>query len=236
MEWSREVTAADWWVDRLRPFGDYVIGSLVPGGFDAVTRIFHPIEDEPSVPSGRWGDLAALNGRTAHAHMHLHRIASRPGEDLGWNDGPDVHWGSTPRAEVDRIAAVLVEAGTTGAVWFGFTTIDATFQTEATDGLPVAGRASSRTYYLIRASLAEIDDVCRFANDDPPFDAWIPTPTIWWPDDQTWFVANDVDIAWTYVAGSNTLVSAIEAHPGLEALRTTFDASDTFDSDTLNTP
>jgi hypothetical protein len=36
-------------------------------------------------------------------------------------------------------------------------------------------------------------------------------PSLWWPDDRSWCVARDVDIRWTYVAGSAKLMERLMA-------------------------
>lgn len=41
----------------------------------------------------------------------------------------------------------------------------------------------------------------------------VVAPTLWWPEDQSWFVAGDSDFAWTYVAGPEALIEAIESSP-----------------------
>ena len=43
---------------------------------------------------------------------------------------------------------------------------------------------------------------------------------LWWPNDRSWFVAMDVDLEWTFVAGGRDLVDRILEHPGLEAVAT----------------
>ncbi|MGF1600298.1 MAG: hypothetical protein ACFCVK_25935 [Acidimicrobiales bacterium] len=143
MEWSDRTDAADWWVARLRPFHHYVVGSLLPAGFDAVTCIFHPIDDEELGTQLSWGELAAANGRIVHAEMQLHRIASRPGR-RGRSDAlPTVAWGSLPAPEMHALASTLQSQGSTGVVWFGFSDIDATFHNESTARIGRAGRAGT---------------------------------------------------------------------------------------------
>lgn len=47
----------------------------------------------------------------------------------------------------------------------------------------------------------------------------IQSPQQWWPDDRTWAVATEIDDDYTVAAGSEELIAAILAHPGLEAFR-----------------
>lgn len=234
MEWSNDIEV-DWWIQRLRPFSYYIVGSLVPTGFDAVTRVFHPIEAEPGGTLRRWSDVAAANGRIAHAHMQLHRITSQPGGHRPYNDVPWVDEGTLPLAEMHALASILLANGSTGTTWFGCTTIDSTFHSPATAEIRPAG-TFERKYLLIQGTLATIDDVCRYTNDGPLDSPGLVAPTIWWPNDRSWFVAGDTDFAWTYVAGQTSLIETIESSPVLEALRSDYNRSDTFDSDTLNEP
>ncbi|WOF21489.1 hypothetical protein N8K70_08760 [Microbacterium betulae] len=48
---------------------------------------------------------------------------------------------------------------------------------------------------------------------------WTPSPSILWPEDRTWFLATDVDLAYTLVGGSEASVSALLADTRLEARR-----------------
>ena len=43
-------------------------------------------------------------------------------------------------------------------------------------------------------------------------------PNLWWPDDKAWFVASEIDLAWTYVGGSVGMVEALVADGRIEAL------------------
>ena len=137
--------------------------------------------------------------------------------------------------EAHALARVLISAGSTGPTWFGFTTINSTYDTQAGADQPAAG-TRSRAYYLIRSTLAELDDVTRFAADLPAERSASEAPTVWWPQDRSWYVFSDVDFAWSYVAGSTALIEAIEESTELEAFRSAYDHRGTFDADVINTP
>jgi hypothetical protein len=47
---------------------------------------------------------------------------------------------------------------------------------------------------------------------------------LWWPADQAWCVATEVDFAWTYVGGSRACIDAVLADPRLEAVETSASA------------
>ena len=121
--WSTEAAVADWWADRLVWGPDPGIGSIVPSGFEAVTRIFHPIGyDDGSV--GTWVDLARSTGREAHPWMQLHAIATPAGEPvelpIDHPRDPYVDEGNLP----DPPRSVLVDllsgaTSTPDRCWFG---------------------------------------------------------------------------------------------------------------------
>lgn len=51
-------------------------------------------------------------------------------------------------------------------------------------------------------------------------------PQLWWPADRAWFVGNEIDDAWTYLAGSRTLIDAVSdlaARGVFEAFEVSFD-------------
>lgn len=81
LSWSTDVEAAQWWVDGLEPWLDPGIRSTVPSGFEAVTRIFHPIEYNDGT-IGSWSALAAANGRQAHSGMQWHAVATPAGQPV----------------------------------------------------------------------------------------------------------------------------------------------------------
>lgn len=43
-------------------------------------------------------------------------------------------------------------------------------------------------------------------------------PQWWWPNDRTWFVGTEIDHAWTYVAGSRSLIDEVQASPQWESV------------------
>jgi hypothetical protein len=44
------------------------------------------------------------------------------------------------------------------------------------------------------------------------------TPNIWWPADRSWCVATEIDMPWTYVGGSRSLIDDLLGAPMLETL------------------
>lgn len=72
--WTTDVEEGRWIVDRLHAFGQDV-GSVVPAGYQAYARLFHPVDDQPN-NTKRWSDVARRNGRIAHPQMQFHLVSS----------------------------------------------------------------------------------------------------------------------------------------------------------------
>lgn len=72
-----------------------------------------------------------------------------------------------------------------------------------------------RSYFLLTGDL-----------DDPG--AWSSASALHlaWPADRAWFLAADVDPDWIGVGGTQDLVDELVAHPKLDAVPSTHDASD----------
>jgi len=60
------------------------------------------------------------------------------------------------------------------------------------------------------------------------------SPNLWWPDDRAWFVATDIDYAWTYIGGSTELIDQLLADDRLEVLPARLTEKPFHDSDTVN--
>jgi hypothetical protein len=52
-----------------------------------------------------------------------------------------------------------------------------------------------------------------------------PTAGLWWPADRAWFVATEIDLEWTFVAGNPELIKCLQQDLRLEVVETTFDAT-----------
>jgi hypothetical protein len=57
---------------------------------------------------------------------------------------------------------------------------------------------------------------------------------MWWPDDRSWFVSTEVDLAYTYVGGTRECIKAVTGHPEIEALPAKLSDRITWDSDAMN--
>ena len=70
---STQIFEAEWLVQRLRPFSEHRIASIVPDKFPAYVRILHPaLVDDASVS---WAEVAVRRGRSMHRLVQFHAIA-----------------------------------------------------------------------------------------------------------------------------------------------------------------
>lgn len=102
-----EASAASWVTTGLRGFADSVL-SLVPAGFEAYGRVFHPAwQNEPGTRV-LWREVAQANSRVVHRAMQWPSITGghldgyRQPQPGIWDREPDE--GSLPR----ELAAALV--------------------------------------------------------------------------------------------------------------------------------
>ncbi len=236
-----DVSDAMWVEESLSDFGS--LRSLLPAGFEAYARVFHPAylgdsEDQPV----RWSTVASWTGRTVHPLMQFERIAGLS-EDCSYPDplwGSHPVFGSIPEPECRTLVDVLKDFTSTPGncffgLWDGYSHITIgggnshieNWQYHTNSRL----RAPGRDYVLFRGPL---DSIMAFLVEDEPF--WGNSPNIWWPEDRAWCVATDIDLFDTFVGGSEECVEAVLSNPDLEVLRTTLDAILHIGGDTINPP
>ena len=121
---SNEVDAADWIRERLHPFAQDV-GAVIPTGFEAYARIFHPAWQGSGDPSGtplevRWSEVAAATGRIVHPEMQFHAIArhSPSAGDAVATPIQEPRLGVLSERQVDRLVGLLSgHTATPDACW-----------------------------------------------------------------------------------------------------------------------
>ena len=237
--WSGETGQASWIGERLAPFNAYVVTSVVPGGFEAYARVLHPAE-EPLHDGDRvvrWAEVAAWSGLPLRPSSQFHSIALprvRPEGEAPWSSqGP--HQGSLYPPDAVILAEILRDWTTTPqrcwfCVWDGYgwdggvylTASDGAAAAEPGSGLrpdPVPADVSggsrvelpNRHYLLycgpVEAALATVG-----------LSGGHQVANLWWPQDRAWFVATEIDLAWTYVGGPGGLISQLLAETRIEAL------------------
>jgi hypothetical protein len=237
VELMENISQARWIEERLRPWGNSCgahetrVGSLVPEGFAAYARVFHPAgrRTDRGNEAVRWSTVASWTGRTVHPEMQFARVANllEPYQKPPWGWLPQ--YGSLPSEECRTIVKVLREFTSTPnlcyfCVWEGFGFLDPRLYKHAS-----RVTVPHRSYLLFRGPL---DAVMSFLDTVPH--GWAQSPNIWWPDDRAWCVATEIDLMDTYVCGSDACIEQILSCRDLETLPTTIEARVDFGGDTIN--
>ena len=237
LEFSEDVSPAIWAEESLSEWKFGTAGALMPGGFSAYARIFHPayLGGDREQPV-RWSTVASWTGRTVHPQMQFERIAGLSEDpkdiykDPPWGYSPQ--HGSIPEKECRALMNVLREFTSTPdrcffCLWDGYGNIDPRLYKAS-----ARVRAPGRDYLLFRGPL---DAALSFVEErEDPF--WGDSPNLWWPEDRAWCVATDIDLSDTYLGGSMECVEAVLGNPELEALSTTLDARLDLAADGINAP
>jgi hypothetical protein len=218
MRLAKDASASKWIHSRLHPSW-WVVGAVIPTGFEAYARIFHPpgrLSPDGTETPVRWRDIAAANGRTIQAEMQRLGGGSDPtergpdGEQL-WDHQP--RCGTLPHDVAVRLAAILGAHTTTPdncwfSVWEGWGGLQERVYEAPVVAIP------DRTFFLLRGAIKDVtttlDDV-----------EWIyQSPNLWWPEDRAWCVATEIDFSWTYVGGSRACIDELLKDQELEVLPT----------------
>jgi hypothetical protein len=101
--WVADVGRGDWIRPRLGPFGSGV-GSVVPRGFEAYTRVLHRAADR-GITAVRWAQVAATTGTVLHPTAQWSQVARRgqPGE---WPGGDPVE-GALDHEQLTALVGLL---------------------------------------------------------------------------------------------------------------------------------
>jgi hypothetical protein len=254
LQFVTDVSAADWVVARVGPFGSGV-GALVPRGFDAYARILHPAWETGDRPV-TWAQVAAWSGRTVHPRAQFEAIA-RPAAGGGitarpWQDPPEP--GTLPPRLLAALCDILAAHTRTPdhcwfCVWDGYSRpagphaeVAATAPGGAADEPPQPrvlppqfppGLTSlpevllpERPYVLLEGPLDAAGELGMTTYDQ--------SPSLFWGDDHAWLVATDVDLDSTYLGGSAALVRDLLADGRLEAVPVSVADPVWTDSDDVN--
>ena len=231
--WSEAAHQADWVGEALSPFGDHVVTSVVPGGFDAYARVLHPAE-VPHADFGRvvrWREVAEWSGTTLGRNTQFHSIAlpeERPGLEAPWQgQGPAL--GRLLPADA-MVLAEVISAWTTSpercwfCLWDGYGWENARLLTPVgepavrlPDPIPENVRQGRRVrlpkrdYLLYTGPLEAVLASVPLSDQEQ-------TPNLWWPEDRSWFVGSEIDLAWTYVGGPADMIEALLTEARIEAL------------------
>jgi hypothetical protein len=227
--------AATWVANGLQGFATSVV-SIVPAGFPAYARIYHPAwrTIKGIRTPVRWSEVAKANNRVAHRRMQwpgimgsyrVNRSPAAPASsDISFEDPSQ---GSLP-PELARLFWRVLESHTRTpatcwfAVWEGFGCLAAEVRSSRSFAIP------ERQLHLLWASIEAIEaSFC-----DPQF--YHQSANLWWPDDQAWCVATEIDFMTTYVAGTDEAIVALMACADLEVDVVEPADGVTWASDTIN--
>ena len=230
-----DVAPAGWVTAGLRGFAASVV-SVVPAGFPAYARIFHPAQRRDGVDwkPVSWREVASANGRVAHRTMQwcsLVGCCSLSGDDCRpqpgvWDVEPAT--GDLPRDLAIVLAEVLAEQTTTSqrcwfAVWDGFGDLAVPDDEDAR-----SFAVPQRRMLLLAGAIGAVG-----ASSLSVAPGW-QSPNLWWPDDQAWCVGTEIDLMSTYVGGSRGCVRAIVEHRQLEAAAVESSDGIAADTDAIN--
>jgi hypothetical protein len=249
---AADVSPASWIGPRLSArFG--TVTRTVPAGFEAYARIFHPVDPAGPAPL-RWSAVAAAHGRIMHSLAQYSRISDpAPGHrtppalaDLQPPDAGELD-PACLRTLCDLLAA---HQATSARCWFavadlraGGNSIVSFSEGAAPKALrpapaswqldPAAPRFTlpHREYYLYTGPVGDAARIGRWITDD-----WfLPhSPNLFWPGNQHWCVATELDFDSTLVGGSIDLITQLTGHPDLEAWPVEPGDSLAWDGDTIN--
>jgi hypothetical protein len=218
VHFAESAEPAAWIESRLHGFA-VDVGSIIPTGFAAYARIFHPpyrrAPDGTMIPV-RWREIAAANNRSVAAEMQRMDISAEPsrfsvsGEEL-WNEQP--HSGSLPLEIAAALAAILPSHTTTPeSCWFGVWEGFGDLRRPETGGAIFS--VPERNLFLLHGRVSDVMKTLSIVD-------WsYRSPNLWWPDDRAWCVSTEIDFNWTYVGGPAACIQQILNDPQLEALPT----------------
>ena len=168
---AQNAEPARWLEESLVDFARNVL-SVVPRGFEAYARVFHPacqVTHDARTPL-RWSDVAARSGRTCHRQMHWASLLGKEPEhnhakiEAGdtWIEGPTE--GDLP-VELAQVLWPLLSQHTTTpercffAIWEGFGCLPKSVSDAPAFKIP------ARKFHLFEAPIRNIEET--FCTKDP---------------------------------------------------------------------
>jgi hypothetical protein len=197
----------DWLVVSLTTFARNV-SSFLPGQLPAYARVYHPFDGDGSGNDPRtWRELEALTGEKLRDRETAADFALSNGTNM------QARVGNLPLPLIEVFVEHLGLATTTPelcyfAVWEGYG--DSVAPPRLNPKLELPNRAYDVFYGPLAAARTSLS-VIPFGHQ---------SANLWWPADQAWCVATEVDFAWTYVGARRDCIAALLADPRLEAVET----------------
>lgn len=261
LEYVDDLMPAAWIALRLHPFAQDA-GAIIPPGFDAYARIFHPATRRVGQEARpvTWREIADANLRVHHSEMQFGALVTLVGTSTFAARQPQPGlfdaWPKTGSLPLDLARALVgVLGGHTPtpercwfAAWEGWgdyrdgsavvLTIGASPDDTPTALPPGTYREKPTdrpTFNVPGRGYYLAEGPLTAALDTVYGVTWAyQSASIWWPDDRAWCVATEVDFDWTYVGGSTECIAAVLANPQLEALPAQLSDGVSWVSDRIN--
>lgn len=254
LAWSSDLKAADWVVSRLTTKKNRVT-DIVPAGFGAYARLFHPAQQsgrghQPGPV--RWREIAGWSGSQQAPLSQFHSIAFPPGpikEPPPWRHPHGPRQGTLTPADAAVLIGVLdASTATPQSCWFclgamyGYEPVvvlaDGTRRYDMLSPpnggrlvieTPMPEEAYARakvqlpyaTYLLYQGPI----ETALTGYPGRPFNK---TADLWWPEDRAWCIGSHPELLWTYIAGSEELITRLSDEAGLEVVQVPEDALVTY--------
>ena len=231
---AASVEPAAWLAGNLLPWGKQWgtrVCSVAPLGFEAYVRILHPAfgppPDRTQLP---WREIGERLHHSVHAETQwetLEELAAIAGGRPPWHEDPAI--GRCPPEVRTTLGEHLSRHTQTPAeiyyaMWIGFADVQSVVRQAPQFTLP------GREYALLNGPITAFPSVIESKS------AHIAGPSLSWPADRAWCVATEIDFRWTYVAGTEAFVSAMQVDQRLEVLRTVPEHRGDIESDWRRSP
>lgn len=227
---------AAWAAERISPFRERTLQTIVPSGFEQYVRLCQPAWRWPPVDphdvqaladirSGhyglehatpvRWRDAAAESGKPIHRLMQWHDIAPPPMTDNEGGISTPIEYEITPDMVSALFKLLMDYSGPDQeclcAFWDGYA------------GLPELHEAGAarfsgigqQTYLLFHASLSTVAKLWSEALEDNRMSEG-RAPNAIWPSNQAWYYSVPIGPMTSYLGGPAELVETVRGCAELE--------------------
>lgn len=220
----------------------WLVGEVVPSGFEAYARIFHPARVRVTRKGGpeewaplRWAEIAAHRGKVAHPRMQIESLIGNPDafDYEHWRTlGGDQEWfppyETLEESECLALAQILrAFTDSSRPVWFWLWDGYGDMSEEEIRAVPRAMIYPGEPIWLPgveppRLAQSAFRHYLVFRGTLPGLPTWFrwrsESPNYWYPDDRAWIVATEIDGFSTFVGGTRSAIEATLASPLLELL------------------
>jgi hypothetical protein len=201
------------------------VAALLPSDCSIYVRVLHPaltVQGEQIIFVA-WDTVARRTGATLHAEAQFACVAKGAPEYFPPTEG------NLPEEMLQQLASALLPSSSTPTAcicctWNGWAEVQGE---QTVDDLTVA--VPWRGY---RVRYGDIRDpaLCRWGGQA------YRAPNVWWPADEKWWVATEVDLNSTYVGGSDPDLVDRLRDAGLEVVECNLETRVDLASDWMNCP